>query len=116
MIMTSLALAMALNMAAMKGDALDDARKGFNNCLIREHNEAVKVKKSASEFNDAIQKACPTERQNYFDLLVKSERTYGSKQADAEQYATEEIQMMVDGTTSAYGENASTGGQLAEEK
>lgn len=112
----SLALAMALNMAAMKGDALDDARKGFNNCLIREHNESVKVKKSGSEFNELIQKACPTERQSYFDLLVKSERGYGSKQADAEKYANEEIQMMIDGTTSAYGENRDNGGQLAEEK
>jgi hypothetical protein len=112
----SLALAMALNMAAMKGDPLDDARKGFNNCLIREHNEAVKVKKTGSEFNELIQKACTTERQSYFDLLVRSERSYGSKQADAEKYANEEIQMMIDGTTSAYGENASNGGQLAEEK
>ncbi|MBK6706200.1 MAG: hypothetical protein IPG54_01425 [Sphingomonadales bacterium] len=114
--MMSLALAMALNMATMQGDALDTARKGFNNCLIREHNEAVKVKKSGSEFNELIQKACSTERQTYFDLLVKSERSYGSKQADAEQYANEEIQMMIDGTTSAFGENASSGGQLAEEK
>ncbi len=116
MMMTSLALAMALNMATMKGDPLDDARKGFNNCLIREHNEAVKVKKSGSEFNDSIQKACPTERQTYFDLLVKSERSYGSKQAEAEKYANEEIQMMIDSTTSAFGENSSNGGQLAEEK
>jgi hypothetical protein len=116
MMITSLALAMALNMAAMKGDPLDDARKGFNNCLIREHNEAVKVKKSGAEFNDAIQKACPTERQTYFDLLVKSEKSFGSKQADAEKYANEEIQMMIDGTTSAFGENSSNGGQLAEEK
>lgn len=114
--MMSLALAMALNMAAMKGDALDEARKGFNNCLITEHNEAVKVKKTAPEFNEAIQKACPTQRQTYFDMLVKSERGYGSKQADAEKYANEEIQMMVDGVTSAFGENASNGGQLAEEK
>ena len=112
----NLALAMALNMAAMKGDAMDTARKGFNNCLIREHNEAVKVKKTGAEFNELIQKACPTERQTYFDLLVKSEKSFGSKQADAEQYANEEIQMMIDGTTSAFGENASSGGQLAEEK
>ena len=114
--MMSLALAMALNMAAMKGDALDTARKGFNNCLIREHNESVKAKKSASEFNEAIQKACLTERQTYFDMLVKSERSYGSKQADAEQYASEEIQMMIDGTTSSFGENVDNGSQLAEEK
>lgn len=114
--MMSLALAMALNMAAMKGDALDDARKAFNNCLIKEHNEAVKAKKSAAEFNDAVQKACPTERQGYFDMLVKSEKGFGSKQAEAEKYANEEIQMMVDGTTSAFGENRDSGGQLAEEK
>jgi hypothetical protein len=112
----SLALAMALNMAAMKGDPMDNARKGLNNCLIKEHNEAVRAKKGASEFNDAIQKACPTERQTYFDMLVKSERSYGSKQAEAEKYANEEIQMMIDSTTSAFGENASNGGQLAEEK
>jgi hypothetical protein len=116
MIMTSLVFAMALNMATMKGDPMDEARKAFNNCLIKEHNEAVKAKKGASEFNEVIQKACPTERQTYFDILVKSEKGFGSKQAEAEKYANEEIQMMIDGTTSAFGENASTGGQLAEEK
>jgi predicted NUDIX family NTP pyrophosphohydrolase len=47
---------------------------------------------------------------------VKSERGYGAKQADAEKYANEEIQMMVDGVTSAFGENRDNGGQLAEEK
>ena len=116
MMFTSMALAMALNMAAMKGDSMDEARKSFNNCLIKEHNESVKMKRSGSEFNEAIQKACPTEKQAYFDMLVKSEKGFGSKQADAEQYAREEIQMMIDGTTSAFGENRDSGGQLAEEK
>ncbi|MFN5631649.1 MAG: hypothetical protein ACK473_06510 [Sphingomonadales bacterium] len=113
---TTLALAMALNMAAAKGDPMDDARKSLNNCLVKEHNSAVQAKKGPSEFNDAIQAACQTERKAYFDILVKSERGYGSKQADAEKYANEEIQMMVDGVTSAFGENRDNGGQLAEEK
>jgi hypothetical protein len=114
--MMSLALAMALNMAAMKGDALDNARKSFNNCLIKEHNEAVKAKSSPSEFNEAVQKDCTAERQAYSDLLIKSERSYGSKQAEAEKYASEEIQMMIDGLTSAFGENVQSGQTLAEEK
>lgn len=113
---TTLALAMALNMAAAKGDPMDDARKALNNCFVKEHNAAVQGKKSASDFNEAIQAACPTERKAYFDILVKSERGYGAKQADAEKYANEEIQMMVDGVTSAFGENRDSGGQLAEEK
>ncbi|MGL5837945.1 MAG: hypothetical protein ACRCY3_05520 [Sphingorhabdus sp.] len=113
---TGLALAMALNMAAAKSDPMNDARKAFNNCLIREHNEAVKGKKAASEFNDAVQNACPTERKAYSDMLIKSERGFGSSQKDAESYAREEVQMMVDGVTSAFGENRDNGGQLAEEK
>lgn len=113
---TTLALAMALNMAATKADPMDDARKALNNCFVKEHNEAVKAKKAASEFNEALQAACQTERKTYFDILVKSERGYGSSQADAEKYAREEIQMMADGVTSAFGENRDNGGQLAEEK
>jgi hypothetical protein len=112
----SLALAMALNMAAMKADPMDSARKGFNNCLIKEHNEAVKAKKAASDFNQGIQTACQTERTTYFNILVKSERGFGSSQKDAEAYANEEIQMMVDGITSAFGQNSEAGAQLAEEK
>jgi hypothetical protein len=114
--MMSLALAMALNMAAMKGDALDNARRSFNNCLIKQHNDAVKAKNSTSEFNEAIQKACTSERQAYSDMLVKSERSYGSKQAEAEKYASEEIQMMIDGLTSSFGENVQSGQTLADEK
>ncbi len=116
MIFSSLALAMALNMTAAKADPVNDARKGFNNCLIREHNEAVKAKKGASEFNEGIQKACTAERKSYFDMMVKSERGFGSSQKDAEAFAGEEIQMMVDGITGSFGENREGGGQLAEEK
>jgi hypothetical protein len=112
----SLALAMALNMAAMKADPVDNARKAFNNCLIKEHNEAVKSKKAASEFNTSAQQACPTERTAYATILIKAERGYGSSQKEAEAYANEEIQMMVDGVTSSYGDNLEKNGLLTEEK
>ena len=116
MILTSLALAMALNMAAMKGDPQDDARKAFNNCLVKEHNDAVEAKKSGSEFNEQVAAACPDTRKSYFDLIVKAELGFKSKLADAQEYANEEIQAVVDSITAQFGDNVSSGAKLQPEK
>jgi hypothetical protein len=116
MMITGLALAMAMNMVAMKADPQDDARKAFNNCLVDEHNSAVKEKKSGSEFNTQIAAACTETRKKYHDLVVKAEIGFKSKPADAEQYATEELQAVVDSITSAFSENVATGAQLQKEK
>ncbi len=116
MILTGLALAMALNMAAMKGDPQDDARKALNNCLVKEHNEAVEAKKSGSEFNEQVAAACVETRKTYFDLIVRAEIGFKSKKADAEQYATEEIQSVVDSITAAFGDNVTSGAKLQPEK
>ena len=93
MMMTALALALAMNMA---GDPQDNARKAFNNCLVEEHNSAVAAKKSGAEFNEQIAAACAETRKTFFDLVVKAEKGYGSKQAEAEQYANEEIQSVIE--------------------
>lgn len=116
MMITGLVLAMAFNMAAMKGDPQDDARKAFNNCLVEEHNQAVEAKKSGAEFNEQVAAACTETRKSYFDLIVKAERGFGSKQAEAEEYAKEEIQAVVDSITSAFGDNVSNGARLQPEK
>lgn len=113
---TGFALAMAMNMAAMKGDPQDDARKALNNCLIEEHNKAVEQKKSGADFNKQLETACPDARKIYFDIIVKSERSYGSKQAEAEEYANGEIQGIIDSITSAFSENVATGAKVQPEK
>lgn len=114
MMMTAMALAMAL--AATKADPQDDARKALNNCFVAEHNKAVSAKKSGAEFNEQIAAACPDERKVYFDILVKGELAFKAKQADAEQYANDEIQSIIDSITSAFGDNVSTGAQLQPER
>jgi hypothetical protein len=116
MFVTGMALAMAMNMAAMARDPQDDARKAFNNCLVEEHNSAVSDKKSGSEFNKQLETACTDTRKTYFDIIVKAEKGYGSKQADAEQFANEEIQAVIDSITSAFGDNVSNGARLQPEK
>lgn len=116
MMVPSLIMAMALNMAAMKADPQDDARKALNNCLVKEHNDAVEAKKSGSDFNDQVAAACVDTRKAYFDLIVRAEMGFKSKKADAEQYANEEIQSVVDSITSQFGDNVSTGAKLQPEK
>lgn len=105
-----------LSMASMKGDAMDTARKAFNNCLIETHNAAVAEKASPSDFIKTSDVACPTQRAAYKEILVKSERSYGSSQAEAEKFAAEEIQMIVDSVVASFNENVENGAKLTPEK
>lgn len=105
-----------LSMAAMKGDAMDNARKAFNNCMIEVHNVAVTEKASPSAFIQTSDAACPTERAAYKAILVKSERSYGSSQAEAEKFAAEEIQMLIDSVVTSFNENVENGAKLTPEK
>lgn len=114
--MISLVAATLLSMAAMKGDPMDNARKAFNNCMIETHNTAVGEKASPSDFVKTSDAACPTERAAYKEILIKSERSYGSSMADAEKFAAEEIQMIVDSIVTSFNENVESGAKLTPEK
>ena len=105
-----------LSMAAMKGDAMDNARKAYNNCMIEVHNVAVTEKASPSAFIQTSDAACPTERAAYKAILVKSERSYGSSQAEAEKFAAEEIQMLIDSVVTSFNENVDNGAKMTPEK
>lgn len=114
--MLTLVAATMLAMAATKGDPLDDARKAFNNCMIEVHNTAVGEKASPSDFIKTSEAACPTQRAAYHAIMVKAERSYGSNQKDAEQFASEEVQGLVDSVVSAFNENVQSGAKLTAEK
>jgi hypothetical protein len=105
-----------LSMAAMKGDAVDNARKAFNNCMIEVHNVAVSEKVTPTAFIKTSDEACPTERAAYNAILVKAERSYGSSLADAEKFAAEEIQILVDSVVTSFNENVEGGSKLTPEK
>jgi hypothetical protein len=47
---------------------------------------------------------------------VKSERSYGSSQAEAEKFAAEEIQMLIDSVVTSFNENVENGAKLTLEK
>lgn len=114
--MLTIVAATMLSMAAMKADPMNDARKAFNNCMIETHNKAVGEKITPSDFLKAAEAACMPERTAYHNMMVKAERGYGSSAKDAEQFASEEVQMMIDGIVSSFNENAESGAKLSPEK
>jgi hypothetical protein len=114
--MITLVAASMLSMAAMKADPLDNARKAFNNCMIETHNVAVGEKASPSAFLKTAEAACTAERTAYHDVMVKAERGYGSSLKDAEKFANEEVQMIVDSVVSSFNENVESGAKLTPEK
>jgi hypothetical protein len=116
MMVTGLALAMVMNMAAAKVDPQDNARKALNNCYVEEHNKAVSAKKTGAEFNEQLAASCPELRKTYFDMVVKAERGFGSKQAEAEEYANGEVQLIIEAITTSFSDNVGTGAQLQKEK
>lgn len=116
MMITGIALAMAMNMASMNADAQEMARKALNNCFAKEHNIAVGEKKSGAAFNEQLAASCAEERKVFFDLIVKAELSYKAKRPEAEQFANEEIQSIVDAITAAFSENVGTGAKLEMEK
>lgn len=113
--MSQAIVAIILAMLAAKADPQETARKAFSNCLITEHNKAIEAKSSVSEFNKAAQGLCMPEKTAYHDILAKSERSYGSSAKEAEQFANEESQMMVDYITSAYSQNTASNSNMVPE-
>lgn len=114
--MLTLVAASMLSMAAMKADPMDNARKAFNNCMIETHNKAIDDKTTPNSFTKIADEACTAERTAYRDILIKSERSYGSSQKDAEKFAGEEVQMIVDSVVAGFNENVENNAKLTPEK
>ncbi len=109
-------LSFLLVIAAGKADPADTARRAFNNCLIEQHNKAVEAKKTPTDFDKIVAETCIAERTAYHDVTVKAERSYGSNAKDAEQYASEEVQNVVNGIISSFAGNIESGAKLSPEK
>ncbi len=103
--MANMMMVIAMMLAAAKGDPLDDARKGFNNCLIEAHNKAVDEKIKADDFTKKAEADCTAQQTAYSNMLIKSELGFKSTQAAAEKYAKEEVQLMLDSIVTSFKEN-----------
>lgn len=100
----SLTLIVAMALAIAQGDPVESARDGFNTCLTKFTNESLDAKKQPSDFTKEASEACAAEKTALIAAMVKSEMQYGGKKAEAESYASEEAQMIIDSYVGSYGD------------
>ena len=112
----SISFGMFLVMAAYAGDPVDDARKGFNNCLVRYTVEQLGLKTTPNAFKRAVKTSCTPESKAFRDIIVSEEVKIGESKSDAETYADEEVQMIVDGFINSYPRHAADRTAPVEEK
>lgn len=101
----ALIVAMAMSMAA---DPVESARTGYNECLTKFTNESLDAKKEPPAFTKEVGDACATEKGALIAAMVKAEMQYGGKKAEAESYANEETQMIIDSYVGSYGDYLSS--------
>lgn len=104
----SLTLIVAMAMTMAQGDPVDSARASFNACLTSYTNEALDAKKTPGAFTKEVSDACTPEKTALISAMVKAEMQYGGKQAEAESYAGEETQMIIDSYVGSYGDYLSS--------
>lgn len=114
--MLKMGVAIFLGLAAMAADPVETSRKSYSNCLREFHNTSVTEKLSNSDFRDKVKLACEAERTAYQSTLVRSERSFGASVKEAEAYAAEEIQIIIDVISTAFADNAGQGAKLLPEK
>ena len=95
-----------LAMAAPKADPVAEARKVYSNCLVDITNESLDKKDDQAAYTAKVETACPAEQTKFSDLVIASERSFGSNQSDAADMAKEEISSLQEKYTSSYGDFA----------
>ncbi len=81
--------AIALLSSAAVYDA-ESARVSYSNCLVDFSIKHLDLKTGASAFKKAAKSACAAERRAMISMIQKDEKEFGSTDAEAIEYATEE--------------------------
>ncbi|WP_187336170.1 hypothetical protein [Novosphingopyxis iocasae] len=81
----------AIAMLLSAQDPVITTNQAYNDCLMKLTVSSLDEKRSEKEFVAAANDVCASQRDAYRAAVVKSEREFGSSQADAASYADEEI-------------------------
>jgi hypothetical protein len=90
--MISVVLAFALAGVDMQSDTTRASREAFNNCLRNFMQRSIDSRMTMDAFTAAYAEQCRTEEAAYRAAIMQRERSFGSRPADAEQAANEEIE------------------------
>jgi hypothetical protein len=95
----TLFMTMSLALALVQGNPMDQTRTAYNECLTKFTNDSLDEGLSSRDFAKAAIEACPDEKTQFVDVIVKSEMQYGGQASEARTYANEEAQMIIDSFT-----------------
>ncbi|WOE74019.1 hypothetical protein [Alterisphingorhabdus coralli] len=106
------ALTLMVTAQAMDADSL---RKAYSNCMVDVTIENLDNKVKERAFRKVAEGACPAERAAYMEAIVKDEMEYDASQEDAEAYATEEANGIIEAMAGGYRDMAATNTRPSKE-
>lgn len=99
---TMFSIALLSSAASLALDA-DTMRKNYNNCLVDFTIEHLDLKTGVGPFRKAAEDACQSERDAMAAAIKKDEMQFGSSEAEATEYAEEEVGGVLFAFTDMYG-------------
>ncbi|MEO1045023.1 MAG: hypothetical protein AAFX04_06250 [Pseudomonadota bacterium] len=81
---------------------LDSLRKDYSNCMVDVTIEHLDKKTGTRAFKKAAQGACLEKRSAYIEALAKDEVAYGSTPEEAQEYAREEADSVMNAMVNGY--------------
>ncbi len=103
-------LFMTANLAVQ--DAQEEARVSYNNCLVDEHNIAVQANMPVGAFEKDAASKCTAQRKAYYDIIYKTEKADGVSNSEADEYATEECNGVLEYIVREYAANLESKAEL----
>jgi hypothetical protein len=108
--------AIMMAMATPKNDPVMIARKAYSNCMVDVTIASLEKKDAEAAFVEKAKAACPDEQAKFRSAVIASERGFGSKMADAEEFANDEVQGLIERYTGSYADYAKEGAQPTKQK
>lgn len=96
---------LTVSTSAIAVDPAERARVGYSNCLIDGHNEAMRSGQGLKQFEKQSKELCLAERKNYYDIVYKSERDFGSSSSEADEYSKEECDNTLQSIVTSFANN-----------
>lgn len=106
MFVTVTSVAAMLVMASSPAENFESAFALYSDCV--EENLVSHIERNAdeNEYINSLSRVCHAEKQGFFEATVKYQVSEGDTNQEAKEYAEEEIQMVLDDSTSSYAERA----------
>lgn len=92
----------ALLLVAAQSGEIEKSRVQLTNCVAKMTIEHLGKKTPRPLFEDAARLACTKEKEKYMALVKAAEQQFGASESEAQEYAKEEVDNVVNSYVSSY--------------